>query len=151
MESKKFCLDSNVIIKFFVREKDSDKAAKLLEKIIRDKISVIEPSFCKAEIYSVLKKKAHLKELKKSQVKMALSFFNKLKLDYILEDKKLLDFSYKLAEKLEEAVVYDCLYLALAKQEKAEFITADKRFFKKAKSVYREMFLLKDLLEFDAL
>lgn len=138
----KFCLDANVIIKFFIREKDSDQAAQLLEKIFKEKIKIIEPSFSKVEIYSVLRKKSYLKELTKLQSKTALNFFEKLKLDYILEDKKILEDSLKLAERLKETVIYDCLYLALAQSKKAIFITADKRFFDKAKSVYKTSFLL---------
>lgn len=138
----KFCLDASVIVKFFIKEKDSDQAAKLLEKIFKERIEVIEPSFCKVEIYSVLRKKSSLKELTKTQVKTALNFFEKLKLDYAPEDKKILEASFKLAERLKETVIYDCLYLTLAQKERAIFITADKRFFKKAKLVYKASFLL---------
>lgn len=140
------CLDASIIVKLLTREKDSGKAAALFDQLVSETLPIIEPTFLKVEVYSTLRKKSYLKELSKKKTRTALDFFDRLPLEYIPEDNILLDRSLALAEKLSLPVVYDCLYLALAEQEKTNLITADERFLRKAKGVYKSSFLLKEMV-----
>lgn len=140
------CLDASLVIKLLTKEKDSNRTALLFEDFFTQNTLIIEPNFLKIEAYSVLRKKAYLGKISERQAKLALFLFERLDFNYINEDEKLLISSYQLAKKLNQPVIYDCLYLALAKQEKATFVTADLRFLKNAASVYLNSFSLKTLM-----
>ncbi|MBU1088934.1 type II toxin-antitoxin system VapC family toxin [Patescibacteria group bacterium] len=139
---KKYCFDANIIIKLIIEEDYSDKAKHLFVQIIKDEKTIISPSFAKVEIFSVLRKKIFFKKLNQAKLAKNLLKLPKLKINYISENWKLLDLAMELAKKLKETVVYDCIYLALAQQQKAIFVTADKKFFNKAKTVYKPSLLL---------
>ena len=143
------CLDASVVIKLLIREKDSDTSAYLFERLVQQNSKIFEPTFLKVEVYSTLRKKSYLKQLPGRIIRTSLKFFEELPLDYKLEDKSLLDNSLKLAERLSMPVIYDCLYLALAQQEKATFITADERFVKKAKRIYKNSLSLSEIASGD--
>lgn len=139
------CLDASVIVKLLTRESDSQKAADLFGRLIEEKAKIFEPNFLKIEVYSTLRKKAYLKELSIKKVRDSLKYFQELSCQYRDEEKSLLDQTLKLSEKLTMPVIYDCLYLALAKKEKAVFISADKKFISKAKKVYQKSFSLAEV------
>ena len=140
------CLDASVVIKLLTREGDSDKSAYLFNQLVQRNLKIFEPTFLKIEAYSTLRKKSYLGQLSNEKARTALKFFEKLPLDYKVESKDLLNASLKLAERLSMPVIYDCLYLALAKQEKVAFITADKKFVKKAKEIYKNSLGLSEIL-----
>lgn len=144
VDLERVCLDASIIVKLLSREVDSDATAILFDQLMQETSKIFEPVFLKIEVYSTLRKKSYLGELSCRKTKTALNFFEKLPLDYIKEDKKLLDNSLELAEKLSVPVIYDCLYLALAKQKKAVFITADKKFSRKAKGIYLNSWTLSE-------
>lgn len=141
--SPKVCLDASVIGKLLIKEKNSGEAISLFKIFTRQHIGIIEPTFLKIETYSILRKKSHFKEVSKKQIKEIIALFEALKLEYFLENRELLSLSYSLAEQLDQPVIYDSLYLALAKKENAPFITADMKFLKKAKKIYQNSFSLK--------
>lgn len=141
----KFCLDANVIIKFLVKEADSDKALLLLEKPLREFYSV---SFAKIEIFSVLLKKKCRREISSKQVQTAINFLDKLDIVYLPEDNNCLQMAYKMAQEINLPAIYDCLYLACAKMIKASFVTADLVFLKKAKKIYPLSFSLDQAISY---
>jgi len=145
-QNQKWCLDASVVAKLLTREKDSLAASKLFKQLISNNQEIIEPSFLKIEVYSVIRKKCSLKEISSNKAKVSLGFFAKLPLNYYQEDKKLLDDAFQLAERLEMVVVYDCIYLTLASRKKAIFVTADIKFLKKAKGFYKNCFSLSSTL-----
>lgn len=137
-------LDASVIAKLLIKEEDSSKAAALFNYLYCEEKLIAEPNFLKIEIYSLARKKLTFKEINQPQAKKALTLFKKLNFNYFQADPHLLDSSFKLAEKLDQPVIYDCLYLALAKIKKADFITADIKFLKKAKVIYSKSFGLSE-------
>ena len=139
---RKICLDASIVIKLLVKEKDSNGVFSLLRRIDERKLLIIEPEFLKIEVYSVLRKKFYLKEFSLKQANTSLKFFWRLNFRYFLKDKQLLNMAYKLADELGQPTIYDSLYLALAKKERAVFITADVKFLKKAEKVYKDSFSL---------
>ena len=136
------CLDASIVAKFLFKEKDSPQAALLFERLFEKDFRIIEPNFLRVEVYSVARKKAFFEKITERQVKTALALFEELGFDYFKEDNELLNSAYQLAHKLKQPVIYDCLYLALAKREEAIFITADLKFLKMAKTVWLKSFSL---------
>ncbi len=139
-------LDASIVAKLLIKEKDSEKAASLFDHLSDKSKIVYEPYFLKVEIYSLVRKKLAFKEITVPQAQRVLKLFGRLTFDYFQEDSQLLDRSFKLAQKLKQTVVYDCLYLALAQKERADFITADLKFLKQAKKIYSNSFSLSDCL-----
>lgn len=137
------CLDASVVLKFLIHEDDSDKTSSLFKKIFLEKEKIIEPHFLKIEVYSSLQKKFHFHELSERQVRKGLNFFERLDVNYFVEDKEILKLSSQLTKTLNQPVIYDALYLALAIRKKAVFITADIKFLKEAKKIYKNSFSLK--------
>ncbi len=72
---QKACLDASIIIKLLTYEKDSDQAASFFQRLKQHKIKIIEPSFLRIEVYSVLRKKAYLQELSIQKARKALDLF----------------------------------------------------------------------------
>lgn len=141
------CLDASIIIKFLTKEKDSDLAHNLIKSLINNDLEIIEPHFLKIEVYSTLRKKSHLKDINNKSALKALNFLNEMPITYLVGDKNILDKAIKISTKLKETVIYDCIYLTLAKEEKSHFITADKRFYQKAKKVYKSSHLLGEFVK----
>lgn len=139
------CLDASVIVKLLTHEQDSHQAAAFFRQLIKKNSKIVEPLFLKVEVYSTLRKKSFLRELSGKKIRTSLDFFGKLPLEFKTEDKTLLDESLKLAERLSMSVIYDCVYLVLAKRERATFVTADKKFIRKAKRVYKNSLVLSEV------
>ena len=141
-------LDASVVAKLLTKEQNSEKAAILLENLVEQERTIIEPHFLKIEIYSLIRKKISLKDIRLNQGRQALSLFNQLAFDYFVESNDLLNISFSLAKKMGQTVIYDCLYLSLAQAEKAKFITADLKFLKQARKFYSQSFSLSDKIKF---
>jgi predicted nucleic acid-binding protein len=137
-------LDTSVVLKFIIKEKDSFQAVLLFEKIFEDKPLLLAPFLLKTELISVVRKKEKLEEITSKQAGKARELFYLLDINYVNENKEILEDAYKLSKELYLTVIYDCLYLALAKNKNALFITADKKFYKKAKAEYKRIKLLKN-------
>lgn len=138
------CLDASVVVKLLTREEDSDKSPDLFSQLLEKDSKIFEPTFLKVEVYSTLRKKSYFKQLSGKEARTSLKFFEELPLDYKVENENLLNEALRLAERLSMVVIYDCLYLALAKQERAVFITADEKFIKKARRIHENSFALSD-------
>lgn len=147
MNLKEVVLDINIISKAIFKEENSLQAKALLDKLLNKNSEILLPSFSRIEFYSLARKKEVINKLKSEKVRKALSFFNKINLNFIYEDKKLLDEAYLVAAELAQTVVYDCVYLALAVENNAPFISADKQFIKKSKKIYSPSYLLSEFKE----
>ncbi len=136
MKLEKVVFDINVIAKLFFKEKHSQVAEALVGKLLDQGSEVLLPSFSRVEFYSLVRKKESINHLSSDIVKRGIKLFNGLNLSFVYEDETLFKDAYDLAVELEELVIYDCLYLALAIESGAPFVSADERFVNKAKQVY---------------
>ena len=93
-------LDASVVAKLLTKEQNSEKAAILLENLVEQERAIIEPHFLKIEIYSLIRKKISLKDIRLNQGRQALSLFNQLAFDYFVESNDLLNISFSLAKKI---------------------------------------------------
>lgn len=118
---KRFVVDTSVALKWFSKEKDSEKADKLLKTLESKQIEIYLPELAKYELGNALFKG---KRLSYVQARAILETLYMLPLNFVAEDFKLAKTSYRLAEKL-NITYYDACFLALAKIRKIPLITAN--------------------------
>ena len=122
-------LDASVVIKWFAKEDDSDKAITYLEAFQNNEIGVIIPTLLFYELGNVLINK-------KVTIPMAEDIIYRLKNLHI----DLIDAGFKSFQKIYQNAIefsitfYDSAYVTLMKEENCKFITADKKLYQKIKS-----------------
>lgn len=133
MMSDYICLDTSVLIKVLVEEKDSDRAVALFRAIIEQKQLLVLPAFAWAEVGTVLRKKCRRGELAVQDVDdLWLEFQQFSGIEY-LEDGAIRDRAWKLSRHFDLPTLYDAAFLAVAEvvAEKTgavcEYWTADER------------------------
>lgn len=137
-----YCLDTSIIVKLLVKEKGSEAAQALFEKITTKKAKIIAPVFLKYETYSTLLKKYTFKYINKAELLQAIDLFEEIDIEYIENSNDSFENSIEIALKLNQPTIYDCVFLEAAISKKAKFYTADDRFFKKANKIYRNTTLI---------
>ncbi|MBI2044410.1 type II toxin-antitoxin system VapC family toxin [Candidatus Pacearchaeota archaeon] len=125
MERQKKIVDASVAVKWFLNEKDSDKALKIREDHISGKIEMVVPELIFLEVANALKcKKLNVERILYANKSLWISQFDIPKADsYFLE--KAIENSIKY-----NITVYDALYVTLAQIHGAFLITADKELYK---------------------
>jgi predicted nucleic acid-binding protein len=115
-------LDASVVIKFLVEEAGSAQALALLDRAEKR----IAPDWISVEVAAALWNKVKYSKLLAVHAERSLQDFPRF-LHRLLPCQPLLADSFQLAIRLQHPV-YDCLYLALAMNESARLVTADKKF-----------------------
>jgi predicted nucleic acid-binding protein len=141
------CLDASSILKTLVEEKESEILSSVLKAVFKNSLTVIEPSLAKIEIYSTIRKKVAFSQITRRKAFKALSLFQEFSLQYLNEETSLLTAAYNTACRLNLTVIYDCIYLELARLQRAYFLTSDSKFLNCAKKVYTYSYSPKELLE----
>jgi predicted nucleic acid-binding protein len=119
---KKIVVDASVAVKWFIPEVHSENATHLLDKPIK----FLAPNLIYAEVGNILWKKTRLKELTQEIAGEILNDFKKMPFE-ISENQSLLETAWHIATKYQRTF-YDSLYLALARTENCQFVTADQAF-----------------------
>jgi predicted nucleic acid-binding protein len=132
-------LDASVILKWFLREKDTESALKLKEKILTENISVFLPDLVLFEVANALRFKPEYDEKAATE---AVNSLLDLGFDIVKPDRDILNSTFKISFR-HSVTVYDAVYLALAKRMKCEFITADEKLFLKVKDLPKTFLLSK--------
>jgi len=141
---KKIILDSSIFIKLFVKESDSDDAKKFIKKIIANESKILVPELFFYEILATISRdnnldhkniSAILEEYRENLTTIPL--LQKLSLDAI-------NITKHGSPKSGYPAFYDCVYHALAIQEKCTFITADEKHFNKTHKKFGHIKLLKN-------
>lgn len=128
---EKVILDASVIIKWFSKEDDSDKAIVYLHAFFENKVSIIVPSLLFYELGNVLiSKKVQKKEV--SDIKRRLKDLQMEVKDIGLEwfrniYENSLDYSISF---------YDATYITLMQNKNCKFVTADKKLYEKVKGKF---------------
>lgn len=131
-------LDSSVAIKWFRLEVGSDWARGLLA----NGPMLIAPAWFAAECANVLWRLHRAGEPGAPDLEQALDRLLALPILRISEDDALMRAALRLAARLDHPV-YDCIYLALARERDASLATADRRF---AAAIHRAAALPPDRL-----
>lgn len=129
-------VDASVVVKLFVTEPDSDHAVRLFASRTR----IFLPAHALAEVAEVLVRKVRKGEITEQQFDDALRQVPTVAARIELDD--LVAAAAGLARRLGQSV-YDCMYLAAARQTSTQLITADRRFVESAQAAgIREVVLL---------
>lgn len=119
---RELVVDASVAIKWFIPERDSPEAVRLLES----GVSFSAPDLIGPEIANTLWKKTRRGEINSSDAAAILTAFEKLNVE-IHSSAALLPAALELAMSLDRSV-YDCLYLSLAIAQDCAVVTADEKF-----------------------
>jgi predicted nucleic acid-binding protein len=118
-------IDASVLIKFYVPEMLSDKAEQLLNRVEQGEMLLLAPDLIFPEAGNIFWKKQLMKELSRSEVHEITDAIVSLPLK--IEASKLL---LPLAIDIGIAyciIVYDAIYVSLARVYEAKMITADRK------------------------
>lgn len=123
--AKKFVLDSSVAVKWFSSDKESfwGKAKDFFDDLQAGKLTVFSPELSLLEIANAL---LLGKKINVGAVKEACGLLRGLRIQFPPLSTSLLDEAILLSAG-NKLTVYDALYLALAKQQKCQVITADEK------------------------
>ncbi|MGE0212843.1 MAG: type II toxin-antitoxin system VapC family toxin [Parvibaculaceae bacterium] len=119
-------IDASVLVKAFVREKDSDKA----DALFASDTVLIAPAHALAEVGDVLYRKLRGGQITEEQLRLAYiglpGSFQPVPLESILQQ------AIEVAIEIEHSV-YDCLYLVVAQRHDCQLVTADTKFVAKVR------------------
>src|SRR3989338_3665351 len=116
-----FVIDASIVIKWFIEEKDSDKALLLKNKHINGKIILIAPDILIYEVANVL---AFSKMFSSPGLQKCIQDLYDIEIDLINPSPDILLPAIALA--LDKQIsIYDASYLSLAKELDTKLITAD--------------------------
>ncbi len=146
--SDAWVIDTSVLIKGFVREKDSLRAKTLMTQLLSQDPPVLHiPETCLAECANVLWKQVRFHGTSVTDAKLALHNLINLNLT-VYPSNLLLQRALEIA--LEHTLaVYDALYLALAQQMNLPLITVDARQRDIAEKLYIQIKPLTDFPEYE--
>jgi predicted nucleic acid-binding protein len=117
-------VDASVAVKFVTQEPGSDEAYRIIvgpEPLIAPDWLLVEAA---SAMWDKVRRSVLLQAHAERNLELLPNFFARL-----FPAVELLERAYAMAFRLRHPI-YDCLYLALAEQEKAALVTADAKFFK---------------------
>ena len=132
MSSEIVVLDANIGVFFAWPTDRTSQAHTLVRESIQHGRFIVVPELWKAEVVSSLRKWAVHTGASREAVRRAVDIALSLPSEAAPLDRDLCLAALKWAERLNERVIYDACYLALAERLSAEFWTADARLYRKA-------------------
>ena len=117
-------IDASIAVKWVVEEDGTAEALAL-----RQRGKLIAPQLLVAECANILWKKVQREELLKEEALLAARLLQGAEIE-LLPMQSLLEAAVRMSIEIDHAA-YDCVYLALAIDNKCQFVTADERFLRK--------------------
>lgn len=139
-ENKKqtFIIDASILIKWLLNErKDLFNALKIIQDFMSQKIDLIIPTHCYYEILNTFGIKVPSK---------AITLYSQVLMLQIPEQRLTLENVFRALEimhKIPKVSFYDAIYHAVAMENGGIMITADEKYYRKAKS-FKHITLLKN-------
>ena len=124
-------LDASVILKWFIKEEDSDKAKELKESHIIGKFNIIVPDIIIYEVGNALR---YEPEFSLREVNRSLEELYELNLDIIAPLPDILTLIAEIAYRY-NITFYDASYIALAQELELQFVTADQKLYNKVENL----------------
>ena len=125
-------VDASVIVKWFVKEENSDKAIKVRDRYIEGEIRIIAPEILPFEVLNALYHKRLFSKDELKEISEALDAFSfdlySLRGEYT---KKAIEVSVD-----NNITVYDAAYISLAMVKNTIVYTADEQLIKRLKQNY---------------
>lgn len=134
MEIEKVVLDANVITKWFIEEKDSDKANILREKYINGKIEIVVSPIFYFEILNALK---YSNLLNQSELNTAGESLENYGFTEVSIQNEIRELMIQIAV-LHDMTIYDASYVALSVGLECFFYTADEKIAKKLPKKFKK-------------
>jgi predicted nucleic acid-binding protein len=119
-----FVIDASIALKWVIEEDGTPEALAL-----RKRAKLIAPELLAAESANVLWKKVRRNELLKEEALLAARLLQAAEIE-LLAARYLLETALRMSIEIDHPA-YDCVYLALAVENKCHFVTADERFMRK--------------------
>lgn len=126
---EKVVLDASVITKWYTKEKGSEAALRYRDMHVEGKLSIVEPGLFIYEVMNALNYNPNFNE---SDVEKAILSLLDLHIETVFPSEEMIKRTINIA-RMHSTSVYDSTYLALANLLKVQMITADCRFWEKAK------------------
>ncbi len=137
--AKRACLDASVAVKLFVSEEGEDRAWALLERLRDAEAEIVVPAFFAAEVLSTLRRKVVQGKMTEADGEEVVREFLALLSDVNqLSKPELYQQAWSMAFLLGQPTLYDAVYLAVAKDQGAEFWTADETLHERARALSLE-------------
>jgi predicted nucleic acid-binding protein len=122
------CPDSNLFLKLWIEEPDSEAVQRLIAGWINDDRVLVAPSLFAYEVTSVLRSAAHRQRITAEDASRGLIEFRALDVQ-LLRPPGLHDRALALATEFQRPNAYDTHYMAIAEELDCEFWTADERLY----------------------
>ncbi|PJB22292.1 MAG: PIN domain nuclease [Euryarchaeota archaeon CG_4_9_14_3_um_filter_38_12] len=127
MEGKTLVLDASVIVKWYSEEGDTEKALQIRDLFLKNKFNIMVPDLMFYEVANVVRYARGIVDKEKEAILNNIVLLN---LDVVSVSRHNLIKSLSLALKY-DITVYDAVYLVIASQKKAVYVTADEKLKKK--------------------
>lgn len=122
----RYVVDASVVIKWYIPEKFSEQADRFLEESVATGVPLLAPDLLVAEVGNILWKKQRLGELSSAEASRILDTIGESLPIQLYTSLSLMRSAWKIACTFDRSF-YDALYVALAQQQDALFITADEK------------------------
>ncbi|MBS7638533.1 type II toxin-antitoxin system VapC family toxin [Candidatus Bathyarchaeota archaeon] len=122
-------LDASVMVKWFSGEEDSEIAVEIRDKHVEGVISIVSPDLALYEVVNALR---YNPAFNIEDLKRAVSDLMDIGVDFITPNREILEKSVENAF-IYDLSVYDSYYLSLAQIMGLQVVTADEKFFERAK------------------
>lgn len=135
---RRVVMDASVLLKWYLKlpdEQDLPQATAVLQALVQEKLKLVQPAHCLLEVAAVLVRK------RPQQLGVELPDLQSLlRQGEIADSRGILARGLSLSAQLNHHL-FDTLYHAVALEENATLITADRRYYDKAKLVGNVMML----------
>lgn len=121
-------VDCSVAAKWILHEAGHGQALHLLHEEESGKVSLIAPDLLLTEFASLIAKRARRKQMLAGEARDAYRFLERAA-TVLFDTRPLLDAALQLAL-TNHVSLWDCVYLALAIEQRCSLVTADRRFFR---------------------
>ena len=126
MRVKLLVLDASVVVKWFSKEENSEKAIELRDKFVNREVFIVCPDLVLYEVANALR---YNKNLDEDDIREAIESIYDMEIDIIVPTKEVMARAIKFAKKF-NITVYDAVYVSLADILNAKLITADETLVK---------------------
>ena len=131
MERTSIVLDASVIVKWFTQEEGKEKAVRIRNDFINNKIEIAVPDLIIYELSNALRFNPKFNQ---EDVKDAIESISTLDIDIIVPLQNTIDKSITLSFE-HNITIYDAFYVALASELGFDLVTADEKLYNKLKSL----------------
>lgn len=131
--------DANVMIKWCVREEeDREQVEKMQEDFVDEKIQIVSSGLVEWELNNYLGRK-----FSENEAARKYSYFKLFQFTQIFLNLEISSLAFKIMKKCPGVTFYDASYHSMGLLMKGLFLTADKKYYERAKS-FGNIKLLKD-------